>query len=113
MECYGDDDQFFMRHRKAPPSIDISILAVDASVGSALFDYGLTVKLKKKHSTCNESKDTGFNKSALKIFLFFYLFFSLFSFFIYGDSILSKAPTVILTAISIVVFLIVNSWLKS
>src|SRR5699024_12873446 len=42
MECYGDDDQFFMRHRKAPPSIDISILAGDASVGYALFDYGLT-----------------------------------------------------------------------
>src|SRR5699024_2938287 len=42
MECYGDDDQFFMRHRKAPPSIDISILAGDASLGYALFDYGLT-----------------------------------------------------------------------
>src|SRR5699024_3636700 len=45
MECYGDDDQFFMRHRKAPPSIDISILAGDASVGYALFDYGLTLWL--------------------------------------------------------------------
>ena len=65
------------------------------------------------HSTSEEKKEKGFNKSALKIFLFFYLFFSLFRFFIYGDSILSKDPTVILTAISIVVFLIVNSWLKS
>lgn len=65
------------------------------------------------HSTSEEKKEKGFNKSTLKIFLFFYLFFSLFRFFIYGDSILSKDPTVILTAISIVVFLIVNSWLKS
>src|SRR5699024_10796749 len=46
MECYGDDDQFFMRHRKAPPSIDISILAGDASVGYALFDYGLTIDIE-------------------------------------------------------------------
>src|SRR5690625_192244 len=65
------------------------------------------------HSTNEEKKEKGFNKSTLKIFLFFYLFFSLFRLFIYGDSILSKDPTVISTAISISSFSIVNSWLKS
>ena len=37
-----------MRHRKAPPSIDISILAGDASVGYALFDYGLTLNITEE-----------------------------------------------------------------
>ncbi|WP_339216637.1 hypothetical protein [Ornithinibacillus sp. FSL M8-0202] len=34
-----------MWHRKAPPSIDISILARGASFLYALFDYGFTVLL--------------------------------------------------------------------
>ncbi|WP_339215033.1 hypothetical protein [Ornithinibacillus sp. FSL M8-0202] len=36
-----------MWHRKAPPSIDISILARGASFLYALFDYGFTNKIRR------------------------------------------------------------------
>src|SRR5699024_6438756 len=77
------------------------------------FNDAKGVKIKMTHSTSEEKKEKGFNKSTLKIFLCFYFFFSLFRFFIYGDTILSMNPTVILTAISIAAILIVNSWLRS
>jgi len=51
--------------------------------GFSYFQSGETydaigVKIKMTHSTSEEEKEKGFNKSTLKIFIFFYLFFSLF-----------------------------------
>ena len=46
-------------------------------------------------STSEEKKKEAFIISTLKMSLFFYLFLSLFRFFIHGDSILSKDPIVL------------------
>ena|SRR5699024_9786071 len=64
-------------------------------------------------SISEEKKKEGFIMSTLKMSLFFYLFLSLFRFFIHGDSILSKDPIVILIAFSIAAFEMVYSWLNS
>src|SRR5699024_3829490 len=63
--------------------------------------------------TGEEKKKEAFVISTLKMFLFFYLFLSLFRFFIHGDSILSNDPMVILIALSIAVFEMVYTWLNS
>lgn len=65
------------------------------------------------YSTSEEKEKEGIIMSTLKMFLFFYLFLSLYRYFMYGDSILSKDPIVILMAISITVFLLVSSRIKS
>jgi len=65
------------------------------------------------HSTSEEKREKGFIISTLKVFLFFYLFLSLFRFFMHGDSILSKNPIVILIALSIAAFEMVYSWLNT
>src|SRR5699024_10874300 len=64
-------------------------------------------------STSEEKKKEAFIISTLKMSLFFYLFFSLFRFFIHGDSMLSKDPIVILIALSIAVCEKVYTWLNS
>lgn len=70
------------------------------------------VKISMAHSTSEEKGKKSFMISTLTIFLSCYLFFSLLRFFIYDEPILSKDPIVILMAILITGFLIVNSWLK-
>lgn len=60
----------------------------------------------------SEEKKEGFMISTLKITLFFYLFFSIFRFFMYGDLILFKDPTVILISMIIAALSTAYSRLK-
>lgn len=65
------------------------------------------------HSTREEKEKNSFFMSTMKMFLFFYVFLSVFRFFMYGDPILSKEPIVMLIAISIAIFEVVYTWLTS
>lgn len=63
--------------------------------------------------SANQKEQISFIMSTLKIFLFSYLFLFFVTFFIDGDSVLSKQPIVLLVALVLAVFSTVASWLKS
>src|SRR5690625_4876484 len=59
------------------------IFEVFSCFQSGVIYDAIEVKIKMIHSTNEEKKEKGFNKSTLKKFIFFYLFFFFFSFFFY------------------------------